>query len=192
MAANIEIEAKALITKKEYEKIVKIYQGIETDEFNQTNYYIDTDKREIKNMGMGLRIRSIKGLLELTLKAPMAEGLLEKNQSILIQDYKELAYNNKFPSGNISNFITMLGVDVKDLRIIASLTTNRIEYKEGNFALSIDRNVYNGIVDYELELEGPSLEIVKNQLQEICLKNNIIYKENKQSKQARAMSTINN
>lgn len=192
MAANIEIEAKALITKKEYEKIVKIYQGIETDEFDQTNYYIDTDKREIKNMGMGLRIRSIKGLLELTLKAPMAEGLLEKNQSILIQDYKELAYNNKFPSGNISNFITMLGVDVKDLRIIASLTTNRIEYKEGNSALSIDRNVYNGIVDYELELEGPSLEIVKNQLQEICLKNNIIYKENKQSKQARAMSTINN
>jgi uncharacterized protein YjbK len=192
MAANIEIEAKALITKKEYEKIVKIYQGIETDEFDQTTYYIDTEKREIKAMGMGLRIRSIKGLLELTLKAPMAEGLLEKNQSILIQDYKELAFKNKFPSGNISNFITMLGVDVKDLKIIASLTTHRIEYKEGNSMLSIDRNLYNGIVDYELELEGPSLEIVKTKLEEICVKNNIVYKDNKQSKQARAMSTINN
>ena len=81
MATNIEIEAKVLITKEEYLRVIKFYKKENGTRIDQTNYYIDTDDLFLKKFGIGLRIRE-KGYFTLNLKAPMAEGLLEKKESI--------------------------------------------------------------------------------------------------------------
>ena len=192
MAANIEIEAKVLIKKEEYETFLKHFKDKITEQYEQTNYYIDTKDFKLKQLGIGLRIRNVKDSYTLTLKAPMSEGLLEKDQIIDKKTSDEAIENNIFPEGNIKEFVKMLGINVDELKVLANLKTLRTEIDDGDSEtkLSADKNDYNGITDYELELEGNALEKTKASLKEICSECGIEYKDNPHSKQSRAMSTI--
>lgn len=192
MAANIEIEAKVLISSEDYKKVLKHFKKEIDKEYEQVNYYIDSKNFDLKQQGIGLRIREADGLYTLTLKAPMAEGLLEKDQMITKEQYENLSKNKVFPEGNIKEFIIMLGYKPTSLEILAKLTTHRIEIDDGNVLtkLSLDKNDYNGITDYEIECEGDALENAKKALGCICSAIGIAYKDNPKSKQSRAMETI--
>lgn len=191
MATNIEIEAKALISKEDYNLVIKHLNADKYKKIKQINYYLDTDEFQLKNLGIGLRIRE-KDDFVITLKAPLAEGLLEKNEQITWKQYEELRDTNSFPDCGIKEFLKMLGFNPNDLRIVSSLQTERIEIPdfEEKGSLAIDKNTYNGIIDYELELEGNSLTKAKKYLKEICEQIGIEYKDNLYSKQARALDTI--
>ena len=54
---NIEIEAKVLLSEKDYEKLKKNFRY--GKKIIQTNYYIDTPKRDLKLNNIALRIRPI-------------------------------------------------------------------------------------------------------------------------------------
>jgi len=192
MAANIEIEAKVLISKEDYNTVVEHFKSEVTSEFDQTNYYIDSTDFKLKQLGIGLRIRKSKDHYLITLKAPMSEGLLEKDQNINKSIYESFAKKNIFPEGTIKEFVKMIGIDASELKILTSLITHRIEVDYGSLAsiLSIDKNDYNGLTDYELEFEGNAIEKAKDQLKEICEQCGIVYKENLISKQSRALSSI--
>src|SRR5574344_282397 len=192
MVANIEIEAKVLISKEDYNTVVEHFRSEVTSEFDQTNYYIDSTDFKLKQLGIGLRIRKSKDHYLITLKAPMSEGLLEKDQNINKSIYDSFAKKNIFPEGTIREFVKMLGIDTSELKILTSLITHRIEVDYGSLAsiLSIDKNDYNGLTDYELEFEGNAIEKAKDQLKEICEQCGIVYKENLISKQSRALSSI--
>ncbi len=191
MATNIEIEAKVLISESDYKRAIAYYSKFEGKHRTQTNYYIDTDDLTLKHYGIGLRIRD-KGYFTLALKAPMSEGLLEKKESITNEQY--LAYKNDhiFPTGAIQNFLLMLGINIDELHIQTSLVTERFQIKneEENTIFSIDKNTYNGITDYELEMEGVSLASAQKCLEARCKELGIDYKINEKSKQVRAMETI--
>jgi uncharacterized protein YjbK len=55
MSNAIEIEAKALVKKNEYEKIVSLFKDYPS--YNQTNYYIDDAKNILRKEGIALRVR---------------------------------------------------------------------------------------------------------------------------------------
>jgi len=191
MATNIEIEAKCLISKEDYNKVIKFFKAGNYDKVKQTNYYIDTDDLRLKKIGIGLRIREKQDFV-INLKAPMAEGLLEKNEKISWKDYEDFKDNGVFPPSSIEEFIKMLSFDPRDMKIQTSLITERIEIpnfqEKGLF--SIDKNTYNGIIDYELELEGNSLDKAKAGLKDICDQVGVPYVDNLKSKQSRALETI--
>ena len=169
MATNIEIEAKVLITKEDYDKLVKIYSKEKTDEFAQVNYYIESKDLDLKKLGVGLRIRKKDNSYVMTLKAPMSEGLLEKNAQLNEDQYKEFKEKGIFPDCYIKEFIKMLGFDPDLLKIRAQLKTHRIEIPldDGKNTFSIDKNEYNKITDFELEMNSNSLLRAKNKLQEM-------------------------
>ena len=146
MANAIEIEAKALVSQADYKKLAKKFSAY--PRYTQTNYYIDSDRQK------GERY-------ELTLKTPLSEGRLEKNTVISEADFVAYRDHGTFPKGDISRFLTMLGFNISELRILTSLTTDRIdvEYKGG--LLSIDRNTYSGETDYEVELEYNNMDGAK-------------------------------
>ena len=194
MAANIEIEAKALITEKEYLKIIKHFEDETSKEFDQTNHYIDTKDFALKQLGIGLRIRNVASNYTLTLKAPMAEGLLEKDQNISRESFQKLRKGIAFPDGIIKEFVKMIGIDSSKLQILAKLTTHRIEIEDEDSMkkLAIDKNVYNEITDYEVELEANTLDQAKIELQKLFKDLGISYKDNPKSKQSRAMESIQN
>lgn len=192
MATNIEIEAKVLINENDYLKVKKFTQDKVSSEYIQTNHYIDTDNRDLKKHYSSLRIREIDGKYEMTLKTPIAEGLLEKTESISKAQYEEMKKNNVLPTTKIKTFIQMLGYNINDFKILASLTTDRTDIKVGTYTFSIDKNTYNGLTDYELEREANNFQEAEEYLIGICNELGIAYTRNKVSKQARAMAKLTN
>lgn len=190
MNNNIEIEAKVLLTKEQYVKVMKAMHLNINDQFVQTNYYIDSNQRILKKQNIALRVRELKGNYTLTLKTPMAEGLLEKNQTLSAVEFYDFVHSNKFPEGDVADFLELLDVEIKDLIILAILQTKRYEYPYKSASLALDENSYNGKVDYELELEDSSMALAREKVQEILNGLDIKFEFNHVSKQARAMSTI--
>ena len=191
MSSNIEIEAKVLLLKDEYDTIIEKLGLGKYRRVKQTNHYIDTPDRFLKRNGIALRIREKDEVFELTLKTPLSEGLLEKNENISWRDFENLSERQIFPDGNIRKFLLILGVKVSDLKVLTSLCTERIHVEFEGFGLALDKNIYSNIVDYELEVESSSIERaqqeIENILNECDIKN---FSFNKVSKQARALNAL--
>ena len=189
MHSNIEIEAKVLLQKEQYDQVVSYLHLERYKKITQTNHYIDSTSRVLRDNDFALRVRE-KDDFVLTLKTPLSEGLLEKNQNISKDVYKEFKYENTFPEGNIKDFLAMIGIEVKDLSILTSLKTERYDVKYQDGLLSLDKSTYNDIVDYEVELEETSLQHAHENLKAICEQVGIQYRLNELSKQARAMNSL--
>lgn len=192
MANNIEIEAKVLIDEQSYKVVKNHCKDHISDFYTQTNYYIDTPKFDLRNNGIGLRVREKQNKYEITLKTPMSEGLLEKTEPISKEQFKELRDKGIFPETKIKSFIMMLGFDFKisDLKILAHLTTERIDISTPTGTFSIDKNTYFDKTDYELEKEGNNLKEAENFLEDLCITCKIPYSINKVSKMARALNEL--
>ena len=188
MSNAIEIEAKALVSQDDYRKLAKLFP--DSPRYTQTNHYIDSDTRILNKEGIALRIREKSGQYELTLKTPLSQGLLEKNCVITKQQFDDFKEKGIFPKGGTSRFLTMLDIDIATLKILTSLTTDRIdvEYKGG--LLSIDRNCYSGKTDYEVEFEYNNLGGAKKVLSDLFEENGIAYTFTKASKTRRAMEAL--
>lgn len=193
MQSNIEIEAKVLLTKEQYENLLKYLHLERYKKIEQTNHYIDSTNRVLKKSDIALRIRENNDFV-LTLKTPLSEGLLEKNQNITWREYSDLEDNGIFPQGDIKNFLEICGFNTRELKVLASLKTSRIELELDDGVLCLDENIYgqnNSITDYELEVESTSMEkaeeTAKKILKEVGIDN---FKFNTHSKQARAISAI--
>ncbi len=188
MSNAIEIEAKVLLTKRDYDKLVALYRGFGA--YTQTNYYVDDDKSTLRKEGIALRVREKNGLYEMTLKAPLSQGLLEKNCAWTKGTFEIFQRSNVFPDGDIKRFLTMLDIDTEILKIQTALTTKRIDVPYEGGKLSIDENHYSGITDYEVELEYNNEDDAQKKLKELLENNGIPFKLNKKTKVARALDAI--
>lgn len=193
MQSNIEIEAKVLLTKGQYESLLKYLHLERYKKVEQTNHYVDTKDRQLRQNDIALRIRETNEFT-LTLKTPLSEGLLEKNQNISWREYSELEDSGIFPQGDIKNFLEICGFNTNDLKVLASLTTNRIELELDDGLLCLDENIYgkNGsLIDYELEVESTSMEKAEETASKILNEVGITeFKFNTHSKQTRAIASI--
>ena len=189
MATSIEIEAKALLTKKDYNKVLKHFKLDVVDGYIQKNYYIDTENKDLRKLGLSLRVRRLNGYV-IYFKLPMAEGLLEKTQTLSREQFEDFETHGKFPEGDISDFIESLYISPSDLKIIATLTTLRIEQEYEDLTLAIDENRYGELQDFELEMEATSMKKAQYLLKKVCEEVGIDYKENLVSKQKRAMDAL--
>jgi uncharacterized protein YjbK len=185
MSNAIEIEAKALVKKDDYEKLANLFKDYPS--FCQTNYYIDNEERLLHKEGIVLRVREKKGIFEMTLKTPLSEGLLEKSELLSEGSALALKERNVFPENDLKRFLTMLDIDISSLKILTSLKTERIDAPYQGGKLSIDKNDYSGLEDYEIELEYNNQADAERLLKELLESNGIAFSLNKKTKMARAM-----
>ncbi len=190
MANAVEIEAKILIDEKEYDKLGKKLKLNEP--FLQYNWYIDSDDRVLERTHLGLRIRHVNGEYWLTLKAPMAVGLLEKEQLLSPTEAEDMISDNKFPEGDIRDFMSdLLDIDIASLKTLAKLETlRRRGFVESNSVrVALDRNTYLGRIDYELEIDADSMERAERVAKDILKGYKFTF--NKLSKQTRCLKALN-
>ncbi len=188
MSNAIEIEAKALVGKEEYDKLVRLFP--QCPRYLQTNYYIDSDDRDLAKSGIALRIREKAGMLELTLKTPLSQGKLEKSVPISFNDFAALRDFGQFPKNDLRRFLTMLDFDVEKLKILTSLSTERLDVEYDGGMISIDKNSYSGQVDYEVEFEYNNLAGAEEKLHAFLEEHKIPYQPSDVSKVRRAMHAI--
>ena len=184
---NIEIEAKVLLSKKDYERLLANIP------FNpqvkvQENYFLDSEDRELKKYGMLVRLRRREGRNKLTMKAPLSEGLLDKSQMLTDEETTALLENNIFPRGDILDFLEILHIDSSRFQVLAELTTERYEGIYEGFEINISKNIYSGTVDYELECDSDSAFNSQNTLRSLCDHFDIKYEPNVLSKETRAIN----
>jgi uncharacterized protein YjbK len=153
MSETIEIEFKNLLTKVEYDNLLKTFNVKEKDIVMQSNHYFDTPEFALKNLGSALRIREKKNNFELTLKQPAAVGLLETTQLLSAKEFKAAIQQQIFPKGIVQERIEQLKIAFNKIVYFGSLTTKRAEfpYKEG--LLVLDHSFYLNKEDYEIEYE---------------------------------------
>lgn len=189
MANNyIEIESKALISKANYEKLL---HNLKLDEKTkiQKNYYLDSNSRVLKKYGIMVRLREREGMVKLTMKAPLSEGLLEKNQNLTEAEFNALVKSNIFPRGEIYDFLDVLHISPNDLVILAELTTERREMNYNDTKVNISKNTYGDKVDYEIECDSDSKTKSDNNLRELLSSYDIECVFNHLSKETRAVNS---
>jgi uncharacterized protein YjbK len=153
MSETIEIEFKNLLTKVEYENLLKTFNVKEKDIVMQSNHYFDTPEFDLKNLGSALRIREKRNNLELTLKQPAAVGLLETTQHLSVNEFQAAIQQQIFPKGIVQERLEQLKIAFNKIVYFGSLTTKRAElpYKVG--LLVLDHSFYLKKEDYEIEYE---------------------------------------
>ncbi len=186
MSTNLEIEVKALINEKDYLLLIKNFQK---QTYVQINFYIDLDKDKL-NKHLGLRIRYKNDEYELTLKEDYLDGRLETNQIISSITFNAFKEKHIFPQGEVKSRLQSLNIDVAKLKIIGQLKTTRTDIKYNSSLISIDKNEYNNLIDYEVEVEDSSLKKAKEKIATFLKDNDIEFKENKISKLERFNSSL--
>ncbi|MCM3114273.1 CYTH domain-containing protein [Neobacillus sp. MER 74] len=153
MTQNIEIEFKNILTKNEYERLLRFFKVDKNQIFKQENHYFDTPNFSLKSKETALRIRK-KGLnYEMTLKQPATVGLLETNQTISEDDAQLAIRTGKLPTGIIQRLIEESKVPYSTIEYFGSLITERVEFEYQQGLLVLDHSIYLDTEDYELEYE---------------------------------------
>ncbi len=133
----IEYEFKLMLTKKEYDCIKNVY-GFGAETIRQVNYYYDTNGFDMNKKGTTCRIRQIGDYLCAT----------KKNHSMLINGKSE---EMSSPVHSIPDIMDFWGFT---LRLQGSLVTERTNLKVNtDLMVTVDKNTYLGVEDYELEIE---------------------------------------
>lgn len=163
---EIEIEFKNLLTEKEYEMLLHAYPFPKKGTW-QTNYYFETEDLNMSKKGAALRIREKNGTFRLTLKEPHPDGLLETHDVLSPEEARSFLDNKIIKKPNTAHQLEKLGINPFSLRYFGKLSTERRELKTRDCLLVLDYSQYNGLEDYELELEAPDIETGKAVFNEI-------------------------
>ena len=160
---NFEQELKMALNEREY-NILLDASGVSPQ--LQTNYYFRYKGMPADVM---IRLRSKGKVHKLCYKR-----LLSDRSGIAVCDERECEISADFANSMRNRGITveeirqLLGVEVaSELTFVGTLSTYRAKFNIENWSVELDKNVYSGQVDYELECENlfvEKLEKLKNYL----------------------------
>ncbi len=180
MYQQTEIEFKSFLSEEKYLEMLKKL-NLKDKIFEQTNYYFDNDNRDISSNKAVLRIRK-KDQYKLTTKVKDNDGNNLETHKYLTDKQALDMLENGFDASiiNMPYFVKLKGY----------LTTYRAKCPYLNGTIFLDKNEYNGHLDYELEYETTtSKEDGEIEFKDILKEFNIEYKPS-MPKTKRCLNTI--
>lgn len=172
MTQEIEIEYKTLLTKHDYETLLQtIFHKVAP--IIQVNYYFETEDFRLKKFHSALRIREKNGAYTLTLKEPHPDGILETHDDLSKEELQQWLKGEAISKPNISRQLAAIGINENDFIYFGALETSRYSLKQNDILYVLDKSIYNGVTDYELEIEAPTQEKGEHALQNIIEKYHI-------------------
>lgn len=188
MKEELEIEYKTLLNEETYNQILENYKDKIYESYIQINYYLSHPILNQKKYM--LRIRKKKNTYELTLKRPLHNHRLETNIPIS-KETKDKILNHQTVKNEIMDILFKEGIQIAEIENKFSLTTYRTDIHLNNGILSLDKNEYLGMVDFELEYEVNNEEEGFKQFLEIIQPYSIQYHKNCDSKIKRVLAVYN-
>lgn len=188
MSKEIEIEFKSMLTQNDYEELLHYYDVTDDQFVIQTNLYFDTADFQLKQQGMGLRIRRFADRAEATLKVPQTVGLLEITDDLSLNEADLAVSKEQFApqAVEILGQIQKLNIELLGLTVIGKLITKRAEFTIPEGKLALDESWYSDQHDYELELEVPDSSFAEADFSRFLNKFELPYRKT-QNKIARAV-----
>src|SRR5690625_2457562 len=80
---------------------------------------------------------------------------------------------NPVPKHHTTKKLTKLGIPINELTYIGSLKTERKQFSSEHIIYCLDKSTYNGLIDYELEIEVPNVYIGESIFQNLLERFNI-------------------
>lgn len=164
MKQELEIEFKNLLTEEEYEKLFSYFFNKQDTGFSQKNVYFDTEDFDLKNSQCALRIRIKNKQAELTLKTPFEGHHHETNINLDLDEAEEMIKEGRFtlPPELLKLLRETISLNKRTVNKLAELDTFRHEKEYKGCLIVLDKSSYHDAVDFELEVEAPSIEIGNN------------------------------
>ena len=178
----MEYEARSMLSKSQYEDLVSFLSDKPHQDILNKNIYLDTPEIFLLQHHLMLRIRIInQNQKELTLKIKESTGDLEINEPFIEEKY------NGLKEGKILDELVKRDIDINRINVVGELVTERKEYPFDGYLVVLDKNIYNDIIDYNIEVESISKIEAINHLNEIGKKFNISYQKDYISKSRRVV-----
>ena len=191
MSQQIEIEFKNLLTKTQYEQLLRAFSIRDEQIHKQINHYFDTPEQHLKNLASGLRIRIFDHAIECTLKEKSAEHQhLETTDLLTTAQAEQMLAGKSIPAPAVVARLQQLQVPMEQLHMFGSLTTNRVEIPYKGGTLVFDHSFYLQCDDYEVEYETNDETFGKNVFSQFLVKYNI-EPQPAQKKIVRFMTALN-
>ncbi len=159
---NYEYEAKALISKNDYDKLISANKIINS--ISQSNIYFETDDEWFKHNKSALRIRqiSLKPTI-LTIKIQIEDGNIEHNYELSSEQTKCLLNELKVPNFDFP-------ISFPRLTKKYPIVTKRKTFEFEGAIVEIDETSFGDVIDYEIEIEASSLAVANNKLANLAKK----------------------
>lgn len=188
MNKDIEFEERLMLNKEQYEELMRLYSSSkDASIISQINYYFDDEDLSLRNAHKVLRIRVINNAkYELTMKIKGDNGDIELNNYLDKNTCDNIIQTLEFNNPSIEEEIKK--VTNKNIKLITSLKTTRLEVKFPTHLLVIDVNYYNDVMDYDLEVEASSKDDALKYILEYASKYSLTYKKHYMSKSRRAIN----
>lgn len=161
---NIEQELKLLLTQQEYDILSKLTTNLPQ---LQTNFYFQAEQRHDPNVMVRIRQKNDGFLL-------CYKSRISSYQGVTVCDERECQLQSNVAQTFLQRGITaaelnaMLQTDFEQTFVFAGkMDTYRTTFLWQNWRLELDKSIYLGTCDYELECECqsvPSLEQLKQLL----------------------------
>lgn len=149
-----EIEHKILVCKEEYERLLsELSKQFLCYNYNQTNYYYDTENLSLYNGHETLRIREKKECLCLEYK--YNKKFIGSTRVCEENSHPVKGIPKKLEKEDTRKF----GLPDANYILLGKLETNRSDFILSEGVLSLDKNEYLGYVDYEVEVEIENLSL---------------------------------
>lgn len=174
MTQEVEIEFKSMLTKDEYEKLIRDYK-LEDQVRWQANDYFDTPTFQLKKQGAALRIREKKHGQVLTLKQPNEVGLLETHASITEEEAEDLFKYGIIHDDQMKQALAPFQLNAA-LEHLGRLETNRAEHQTEDGLLVLDESHYLETTDYEIEFEVTNEEAGKRAFERLLAEHGLPYR----------------
>lgn len=162
-----EFEAKGLITKQDFLKLLKHLIIIQTK--HQINTYVDTKSEFFKSKKSALRLRVINGEYIFSLKQKDDIGATEWNCKLTQSEYDNICNSKQI---DLSKYNCPYNQTLSDLKII-TITTNRHVCQYNHFMIELDETDFGKITDYEIEIEADNQAIADDSLNLLATKFNL-------------------
>lgn len=190
----MEYEKRVMIDENQYLSVKDFFykSKYKYHEIVNENLYFDNESHYIILHDMMLRIRIINGTpKEVTLKVKGDNGDQEITRIIKKKiDLSKSLFEQDLLNESMIRIFKKHNINPQNIRLITSLTTYRMEVFADNCLYVIDKNIYNGITDYDIEVESSSIDLAEKYLLELISKFNIEYKKDYVTKSRRAINSI--
>ncbi|MGM9943816.1 MAG: CYTH domain-containing protein [Lysinibacillus sp.] len=154
MSQQMEIEFKNLLTKEEYTRLLTFFNIGPEQIVHQENHYFDTPNYDLKAASSGLRIRVLPHHIECTLKERSSENAHLETTDILTADVAaQMIRGFTFQAPSVEQRLLEMNVNIAELQLFGSLTTDRVELEYEGGLLVFDHSFYLQCEDYEVEYE---------------------------------------
>ena len=190
---NMEYEARVMLTEEQYllikEKYEKEHPGYKSS--TNINHYFDTEDLYLTNHNMVLRLREVENKqAELTLKIQEENGCVEINHYLTDEQSKLLLENKVFPESEIIKKLMELDINIKSLKLVGYLKTERLEFQFNDHLFVIDKNYFKDREDFNLEVESDTENHAKSILIDKISPFGITYKKDYINKAKRAIYNL--